>query len=94
VHANATVRSEAESGGGVAALLFGLGALTMVFFPLAIPALVLTIVLTIPLLPLVIVPVLAGAVVAVPWLGARALGRRLRARASARAPATANPVRP
>ena len=63
---------------GTAAAATGVGILTFVFFPLAIPIALLTIVAALPLvLPLIAVAAIAAIVTGV-WLGIRSAGRGIR----------------
>jgi hypothetical protein len=69
----------------------GLGVVTMALFPLAIPFLLLTAVAVIPLVLPVVAIALVAAVVAVPVLLLRGLGRRLSARGSSARAASPEP---
>jgi hypothetical protein len=66
----------------------GLGTLTLVLAPLSIPFLVLTAVAVLPLLLPVVAVALLAAIVALPLLLIRALGRRLAGGVSSPAPAS------
>jgi Flp pilus assembly protein TadB len=65
---------------GTAAANTGLGALTLAFFPLAIPAIALTAVALIPVVVLGLAVGLVVAIAAAPLVVVRSLGRRLRHR--------------
>jgi hypothetical protein len=65
---------------GTGAAITGLGALTLAFFPLAIPAIALTAVALIPVLVLGLAVGLVVAIAAAPVIVVRSLGGRLRHR--------------
>jgi hypothetical protein len=70
----------------------GLGIVTMAIFPFLIPGLIVLAIFALPLLVVPLVGALVAAVIAVPWLGVRALRRRVgRNRRRAPAPEPAAP---
>ena len=68
--------SRSEATVGAAAVVAGLGAVTMALFPFALPFAILLGVALVPLLPVAIAGGLLAAVIAVPVLAVRALRRR------------------
>jgi hypothetical protein len=82
--ANRTARPSGDDGPGLAAVLVGLGALTMALFPFLIPALAVAALIAFPLVvPLFVGAVVVGAIAVPTWLVLRAV-RALRRRRSRR----------
>ena len=81
-----------------AAVVAGLGMITLVLFPLALPAIILAAVAVVPLVLLALVLAVVSAVIAAPILAMRGLRRRGRSRRAGVADrdgsAARSPVRP